>query len=265
MKIRYNTQKLEQIVNTLFTLTGISIAVLDTEYNYICKRTKQNDFCVNIQGDEQSKKKCVICDQELLQKCKNSRAFESHICHAGLFDAVTPIIKNEKIVGYVIMGRVRVEEQGNSQLCLSSKQQTLYNELPFYTSEQVQCLKLLVEDILFENAITVDFDPLIDSVAEYIKNNLASNHSISQLCSRFCISKNYLYNGFARYLGVTVNDYIINLRIEKAKQLLNQSDLKVYQVCEQVGIDNYTYFCKMFKKRTGYTPKQFKDKQKRAH
>ena len=260
MKINYDKKKLEQITTTLFVLTGISIAILDKDYNFICKSTKQNDFCSEMQNNKISRARCMGSDEKLIRKCKESRCFESHICHAGLYDAVTPIIKNDVIVGYVIMGRIRTAESPQSvKGTVAVRLKKMYEELPYYSQLQLESIKTLIEEIIFESAITVELDETIEKIGEFLNDNLATNYTISELCTTFCVSKNYLYDGFLKIFGTTVKDYVINMRIERAKELLCKEKMPVYQVCESVGID-YTYFCRLFKKRTGVTPKQYKNR-----
>ncbi len=259
MRIRYDRKKLQQITDTLFVLTGISIAVLDTEYKFICNSTKQNDFCTCMQNNPISKARCKVSDEKLLQKCKKSRCFESHICHVGLYDAVMPLIKNEIIVGYVIMGRIRATDspktvRGNVSVSLKK----MYDELPQFDSTQIDSIKTLIEEIIFESSITVEYDKTIEKIGAFISDNLTEKYTVNEICKKFCVSRNYLYSGFLRIFGMTVNEYIVNLRIERAKELLSKGELRVYEVCECVGIDNYTYFCRLFKKKTGVTPNKYK-------
>jgi two-component system response regulator YesN len=72
------------------------------------------------------------------------------------------------------------------------------------------------------------------------------------------MSKNTLYALFREHLGATVTEYITGLRIDRAKRLLRETKDTVYEVAESVGIDNYTYFCKLFKKREGISPSEYR-------
>ena len=57
---------------------------------------------------------------------------------------------------------------------------------------------------------------------------------------------------------MTVNDYLIQLRIKRAMELLKQTDASVEEVCREIGYANVSYFNKIFKARTGLTPGQFR-------
>ncbi len=63
--------------------------------------------------------------------------------------------------------------------------------------------------------------------------------------------------------GMTITDYLIRVRIDKAKQMLEyQADMKVFEVAERVGYADPAYFNKLFKKMTGETPKDYKGKHR---
>ena len=95
-------------------------------------------------------------------------------------------------------------------------------------------------------------------MAQYIENNLCKNLHIKELCGRFYVSKNYLYEGFKKYYGTTVNEYITRARINKAKRLLEETREPVSSICEAVGVSNYPYFCKLFKKWVGESPSEYR-------
>ncbi len=259
MKINYNIPKIEKILTDISVLVGLQIDFLDNECNLICGCSSQKDYCCSIQKNNEMQKKCSKCDSDILKRCLESRDFEYHICHAGLYDAAMPIIKDGIIVGVIIMGRVRSSKSPQKpKSILNASDIQLYNKLPFFTDLQIESLKSLLPNILFENAITIEYNDILDRITEYIKNDLTNELSINFICNRFHISKNNLYALFGEHYGVTVNDYIISVRIKTAKEILQNSQIPVYIVAERVGINNYTYFCRLFKKHTGMTPSQYR-------
>lgn len=131
MHFRYDTDKLRRIIHALSTLTGISMAFLDTQYRFLCFSTKSNDFCSAIQQLPDSKGKCAHSDRTLLSKCSKSHEFECHICHAGLYDACMPIVKEQSLAGYVLMGRIRFSASGQqSYETKDASLMKLYQEVP---------------------------------------------------------------------------------------------------------------------------------------
>ena len=67
----------------------------------------------------------------------------------------------------------------------------------------------------------------------------------------------YFSSVFRQEVGTTYIKYLTQVRMEKAKQLLNEG-YKVFEVSQMVGYENYRYFCVLFKKYTGVTAQQYK-------
>jgi two-component system response regulator YesN len=112
--------------------------------------------------------------------------------------------------------------------------------------------------VLFESAIFIEHDSRLDEITEFIKNNLTEKLSLELICKRFLMSKNSLYAAFKEHLGTTVAEYITDARLERAKAMLRDTAAPVYEIAESVGVNNYTYFCKLFKKKEGVSPMEYR-------
>ena len=266
MLITYNQEKLQRIIEDIFILTGISISILDTKYNLISTTQKQ-EFCSLLHDIESESQQCASCDSILLGKCSSSGKLERHICRAGLYDCAMPIIKHNTIIAYIIMGQIRSGDSPSelkyvpdAPSKITEKLKKLYKQTSFLTGEQLFGLYDLLPHIIFNDAIEIVYDPFVNEAINFIEENLESKISINTLCNKFHVSKNYLYESFKTNLNNTVTGYINEIRIRTAKALLDQTNLSVYQIAEKVGVENYTYFCKLFKKLSGVTPTQYRTK-----
>lgn len=85
---------------------------------------------------------------------------------------------------------------------------------------------------------------------------------LKDVSERVGLSAQYFSRVFREETGKTFSDYLIQIRIEQAQELLRQGRFKVYEIAEMVGIPNYRYFSTLFKKIAGYTPKQGRKGQK---
>ena len=259
--VNYNMEKLKQIMDDLYSVTGINFEILDTNFHFLYRCNDGNAFCSAIQKTPIGGNKCLCSDASLLEECKKYKSFQSHICHAGLKDAAIPIIKNDIIVGYMIMGPLRMSLT-KSQICQKlswmnteiDQVTNLYRTLPHFSDEQINSLSNLLSHILFENAIEIDYNDFIAFATAYIKNNLINDLSIANLCAVFHVSKNFIYKSFHESRGCTVNEYINKQRIKQAQKLIRETNDPIYEIAESVGIPNYTYFCRLFKKMTGLSP-----------
>ncbi|WP_168121567.1 response regulator [Paenibacillus sp. HB172176] len=96
----------------------------------------------------------------------------------------------------------------------------------------------------------------VDTMIQYIHENYASDITLDELAGQLFISKNYLNQLFKKVTGETFMNYVIRVRLEKAKSLLLEGDLLIYEVAEQVGYQNVPYFSTLFKKYCGVNPSE---------
>ena len=78
------------------------------------------------------------------------------------------------------------------------------------------------------------------------------------LASLFYMNRSYISQLFRRKTGGKFIDYLNDVRIEKACELLAASDRKIYQIARAVGYDNPKYFFRLFHKKTGVTPEEYR-------
>ena len=85
-----------------------------------------------------------------------------------------------------------------------------------------------------------------------------SELSLKSLAFQLGFSSSYLSVLIKKELGLPFQDYLIQERMKKAKLLLLTTDLKIYEIAEQVGFEDMNYFSQRFKQVVGLTPRQFK-------
>jgi AraC-like DNA-binding protein len=98
---------------------------------------------------------------------------------------------------------------------------------------------------------------LIDSIKAYLRNNICNNLSLDDICSHFHLSRTYLYETFHNGTKQSVIDYYIDLKISKAKQLLQKRELNITQIAETLGYTSIHHFSRSFKSRTGMSPSDY--------
>jgi transcriptional regulator GlxA family with amidase domain len=98
----------------------------------------------------------------------------------------------------------------------------------------------------------------IQPILLYIRNNLQQNIKVDELADIACFSKDHFSRVFKNITGLAPCDYIISKRIERAQFLLLTTDLSQNQIIEQTGFRSASYFSRIFKKHTSYTPVQYR-------
>lgn len=96
----------------------------------------------------------------------------------------------------------------------------------------------------------------VDKIINYMAENYMENITLQQLADYSQISPSYLGNIFNKVMGASTIEYLINIRITKAKSLLKDG-LTISEISKLVGFNDIFYFSKAFKKREGISPSQY--------
>ena len=104
-----------------------------------------------------------------------------------------------------------------------------------------------------------DVSPLMRDAINYIQFNLNSDLTVSSIADYLCITPNYLYRIFKKERGISVIDYINKKRIKESIKLMKKTDLQIQAIAEKVGINDISYFSRLFKKEIGKSPTQYKN------
>ncbi len=104
----------------------------------------------------------------------------------------------------------------------------------------------------------------IYQVEQYIRMHYMEDLTLNTLADLVYLNPNYLSNIFAQTTGCTLNKYIKQIRMEKAQDLLLNTNMKVTDISQAVGYPNTSYFCKSFQKLFGTTPERFRQGETKA-
>lgn len=98
----------------------------------------------------------------------------------------------------------------------------------------------------------------IHAMIQYIHQHYNEGITLEQLADSMHLHQSYVSRSFAEVVGMTFTQYLQYYRIEQAKKSLKSTQLLIAEVAEQVGYSNLTYFSRVFKKVTGFTPNQYR-------
>lgn len=102
----------------------------------------------------------------------------------------------------------------------------------------------------------IQYDKTINSILDYINENLSKDLSINKLASIFYLSKYYLMHKFKEQTGYTIHSYIQKKRLIKASNLI-KSGKPITEVYLECGFGDYSNFIRSFKKTFGHSPKEY--------
>ena len=93
----------------------------------------------------------------------------------------------------------------------------------------------------------------------HVKNNYSEKFTLSTLAKIANLSPNYFVRKFKQRTGFSPLSYVTNLKIEKAKVMLEQSTQPVSTIMEQLGFYDSAHFSKLFKVSCGHSPRKYRD------
>lgn len=117
---------------------------------------------------------------------------------------------------------------------------------------------LNITDLLREGSVYA-IDDVIEKVQIYMQRNYRKNITQDFIASLFYLNRSYLSTLFKSRTGEKFIDYLNDIRIEHAKEMLEETPQKIDQIAVAVGYDNIKYFFRVFKKKTGTTPEKYRN------
>jgi YesN/AraC family two-component response regulator len=149
----------------------------------------------------------------------------------------------------------------------SEKLQSLYQETKVLTAKQydamVKLLSIFAQHIsVISNQIVVHREhtesPVIRKAKEFIVENQAENLSLGQVAKAVNTSVFHFCKMFKKATGLNFTEYVSRVRVEKARNLLLNPNLRISEIAYEVGFQSLTHFNRVFKKITGQSPTDYR-------
>lgn len=130
-----------------------------------------------------------------------------------------------------------------------------YPELADWTREQLREVSEMIE------AHRVRYAEPVELACQYIRHNYAKDISLKEISGHVHLNRTYFSELFKKETGLNFNEYLMRVRMERAKEILGQRQMRVSDVAVEVGYANASYFIKLFKKHAGVSPYEFMEMQ----
>lgn len=272
--LNLNIQPLKGLMRDFYILTGIKIVIFDSNYHEILAYLETHcAFCSLMQSNEASYCKCLESNEQSFQHCRQSSELFIYHCHAGLVEATAPLIDNDIVIGYIMFGQIS-DSQNEKEMtghlrsvikkyCLADQVNTdqIY-QVSVKSQEQIlaaaQILEACTFYVLLKEMISLQRQNFMKNLNTFLLEHLSEDLSVDRLMREFHVSRNKLYDSCNRYLKTGIAEHIKSLRIQEAKRLLKETDLKIIQIADKVGFTDYNYFCRVFKKEIGMSAKKYR-------
>ena len=101
-----------------------------------------------------------------------------------------------------------------------------------------------------------------DAVKEYIREHMMENISVADIADTLHFNHQYLMRVFKKKTGLSILEYMTQLRMDAAKTVLKNSELPIREVSMMVGYTDYAYFTRVFRKEVGVSPSQYRSRSR---
>ena len=260
--------------------TGLPVSLRPVESWQLPHHGKrhENPLCALVAEKSRS---CATCLQ-MQQQLSESAQFEpaTVTCQLGLVDTAVPVRLGEQLIGFLQTGQVLRKTATPFQIERASKLlaewglqisrdrlQSVYVATRVMSSKQyeamVKLLSIFAEHIsVMSNRIIVHREnsesPVIRRAKEFIVENQADDLSLGQVAKAVNTSVFHFCKMFKKATGLNFTEYVSRVRVEKARNLLLNHNLRISEIAYEVGFQSLTHFNRVFKKITGQSPTDYR-------
>ena len=263
-----NLSELQTLLDHYYAAFGTSLTFYDEHFEAIASSHRFSRCCEAIKKHLQ--RKCIATDNATLESFneRQESTFFYH-CHMNFVEIAHVIYLGNKPFAYLIMGPFR--DQSSAETIKEMSREfgpeekivlSAFESIPVIDQEKFEAIAYLIKDdfdFTKQNRyLDVSENTFINEIHPYIIEHLNEELGVEDLCRHFGLGRKQLYGIFARNTDLSPKKYINSERVKKAISLLTNTDLTLSEIAERVGINEYTYFSKMFKRFCGRTPMYYR-------
>ena len=277
MSTKIDVENMQDLLRHFYIATRVRVAIFDLGFNEIVSwPIQQTPLCQLLKSTKIGKARCRTCDLSAQHQIRqNVDGNYIYMCHAGLFDAIAPIMDDRRIIGYMMVGQCVPSDTSinkaweYSLVCCEditdiSPIKKEYYELPRLTKMQmescVQIMNACALYISYKKYLNPGHDEIFAKIQSYINSRLTENLSVDTICSQLLLSRNLLFSTVKKETGMTPGQYVQAKRLERAQELLRGQEHSIAEIAELCGISDYNYFSRVFKKEFGVSPREYRKK-----
>jgi len=239
----------------------------------------ENPFCALI---SQSSRPCAACLDVQHQIAGSDGERPSMVtCFAGMTDSAVPVHLGLKTIGFLQTGQVLLRAPNKAQFQKIARQllewgatvdveqlEEAYFQTKVLTAPQYQAMVKLLEIFAqhlsaLSNQIALQEanaePPIIHRAKEFIEQHKSDAISLSEVARALNVSTFYFCKLFKKATGINFTEYLSRVRIEKAKNLLLNPNLRVSEIAYEVGFQSLTHFNRVFLRIVGRSPTAYRD------
>lgn len=265
-------EKITSVLRELHKISGFRISLHNLDFEEIAAYPEQKQaFCSYIQNaSELELSKCLECDRIACEKVSESGQTMIYKCRHNLVEAISPLYSFGILTGFLMMGQIRVENQEIDTMIFALEKlgkknfeaRDIATQIPSVKEDMinsfVNIMTVCANYLTLSNAITDAKISPAQLTIQYLNRNFSKKISIKELCDSVGYSKSTVISTFKNEYGTTINAYLNELRLSKARKMLKNNSVSVNEIALLCGFSDQSYFSKVFSAKYGITPSDYR-------
>lgn len=275
MIVNFELGKLREVLALFCDLTRITITLFDVDLNPVLDVGAWKNYCLAIGENEARLENCRRCNLMHAELVSSSKEPLVYTCHAGIAEAVMPIFIDDALAAYLMIGKFRDTEgefTSREKVIQAAERYGLdkdrmlaaWEELPEFDKGSINSAILLLKAIMHlinnERLIRTTQNILCQQIEDYVGKHIGEKITVENICKELHIARHTLYETFRRNFKKSPHDYVDQVRLQKAQQLLVKTDMPIQEISELLGFPKPSHFSHFFKDKMGMgvTPLQYR-------
>jgi AraC-like DNA-binding protein len=201
-------------------------------------------------------------------------------CPFGVVEIIIPLIVRGEFVGTIFCGQVRRNEdtevsfdraweRAQHRMCNKEHLKQAFAEFKYFTDSELMMIGSLLfnaisniadslDDITLEREIKIRHNSLVRNTIALLQQRIRDLPNEGEIAEQLGISREYFSRLFHRVMNKNYVQYVTELRIARAQELLTNTTLPIVDIAEEVGYKHQSYFARKFRQLSGMTPRQFR-------
>ena len=242
-------------------------------------RPRENGFCALMSSKSATCAACLRMQERMSEAAADGPAVEK--CHFGLTEAAVPVKVGANTLGYLATGQVftqkpteehfekaaRTMKRLGVAVNRSEARKSFMATRVISRSQLTSAARLLA---IFAQHLAMKVNQLavrrsnaepiaVIRAKDHIRQHLGEEITLGDVAKASCTSTFYICKLFKRHTGMNFTEYVSRLRVDRAKELLANPNLRISEIAYEVGFQSLTHFNRIFRKLEGQAPTAYRD------
>ncbi len=240
------------------------------------RQMRNCDYCAMAQQELGTLKACLSMDTEKRSEAVEKHGIIDYRCHAGLREAIAPVFIHDKLAGFLMIGQFRTNDEVPANMlerCTNAEQRRRLSEafraVPKINSEKLEDMlglfRMLIDYICVRELAVLQGDRLRHDIDRYLELHCTEEIRLPEMARKLGRSVSTISQFLRRNYQTSFKELLIERRLHKAEEFWRANpEATVGEAAFAAGFTDQFYFSRVFRKRRGLPPGEYRDKMRAA-